>query len=770
MLRTYLVVFFLIAFLDPCLAQDGSGATKEDLIELTWPREYKTDGHEVIVFQPQIESWPEHKSMTAQAAIAVTPKGEKEPAYGGIQIETETETSLEDRTVLFKDLKLVKVWFPNADKEKSDSWEKIVRTAIQPQKSMLVSLDRVVSNFERSQQQQRTIEVNLDPPPIFRSEKPAVLVIFLGEPKFEAVEETGLLFATNTNWDLFLEAATNRYYLLNEETWLTTADYRKGPWGATTALPAGFKKLPDNANWDDVRKQIPAKPGKQIPQVFTSTEPAELILTDGAPSMAQIPGTSLLYISNTESDVFLQTGVETPSYYFLTAGRWFRSKNIDGPWSSAMKDLPEDFAKIPEDHPRGRVLTSVPGTPDAATAIIMASIPQKATVNRSDAKVSVTYEGKPQFILIDGTSVYFALNSPYDVFRVGDQYYCCEKGVWFVSKAPLGPWVVCTDVHKTIYSIPSTHPKHNVTYVYVYDSTPSTVVVGYTSGYTGQYVVAGALLFGAGYYIANHNHYHGYYHYHCHASYFSYGCGARYDYYRGGYYRGGYAYGPYGGAGAWSSYNPSTGTYSRGAYRYGPNSSAFARSAYNPHTGNYAARAGGSSPYGSWGRSVVSDGQNWARGGHRSTARGTVAAAEGSQGGKVVAGKRTGGSGGVVAKDRHGDVYVGKDGNVYKRGENGDWQQRGKDSWSSNKTANRATTQSGAASRKGQASSRKPTQSSQPSTGNRKSGASGRSSTSRGGVENGLNKSSRSRQRGNSRAQRSRSSRSSRGGGRGRGR
>ena len=49
--------------------------------------------------------------------------------------------------------------------------------------------------------------------------------------------------------------------------------------------------------------------------------------------------TDLLYISNTESDLFLHT--KDRQYYLLVAGRWFRTKQLTGPWSAATLDLPD---------------------------------------------------------------------------------------------------------------------------------------------------------------------------------------------------------------------------------------------------------------------------------------------------------------------------------------------------------------------------------------------------------------------------------------------
>ena len=123
---------------------------------------------------------------------------------------------------------------------------------------------------------------------------------------------------------------------------------------------------------------------KKAPKVFVSTTPAELILLEGKAVYQPVPGTSLQWVSNTESDVFRQG--TTGTLYYLVAGRWFQASGPDGPWTFATPSLPEDFQKIPLEHPRSRVLASVPGTQQAAEAILLAQIPQTARVNKKEAE------------------------------------------------------------------------------------------------------------------------------------------------------------------------------------------------------------------------------------------------------------------------------------------------------------------------------------------------------------------------------------------------
>ena len=63
-------------------------------------------------------------------------------------------------------------------------------------------------------------------------------------------------------------------------------------------------------------------------------------------------------------------------------GRWFSAPDFAGPWTFATPTLPADFQKIPLEHPRSRVLASVPGTDEANEAILVAQIPQTARVNK----------------------------------------------------------------------------------------------------------------------------------------------------------------------------------------------------------------------------------------------------------------------------------------------------------------------------------------------------------------------------------------------------
>ncbi len=658
-----------------------------------WPRLVQAYGKELVIYQPQVDYWTDYKVLHFRCAIAVKTGKNAVEKFGVAEIEADTVVDQENRTVaLLPKLRLLR--FPNV----SDAEESTLRQAVEelyPRRgAMTISLDRILPYLDPARQpQQQTVELNLDPPKIFFSSRPAILVMFMGEPQLQPVvkDRNDLMFAVNSNWPVFFDVSRQRYYLLNGDNWLMTADAAKGPWAPAGALPDGLSSLPADENWAEVRAQVPGKRLSKAPVVFISKEPAELILTQGEPTFTPIPGTRLMQVANTESAVFLNSGDR--KYYLLTAGRWFRASGLNGPWSSASTDLPRDFARIPDDNPAAFVKASVPGTTEAKDAVLLASIPTKTVTTMADPPpLQVSYDGQPKFQTIASTTVQYAVNSPSAVFLVDGSYYCCNEGVWFVSRTATGPWTLCTSVPSVIYTIPASHPMHNVTYVVVQDTTPTTVIYTQTAGYSGEYVAAnGVLMFGAGMLmgamIADHHDYH---------SYYSYGWGARYDYHHGGYYRAGHvAYGPYAGGGTGVAYNPRTGTYSRGAYAYGPGGSASARRAYNPYTGARASGARVDTAYGSAGRAAAYNPSTGtaARGGYRSTDRGTAAAVQTNRGTGAVGVRSSSGAGaaawdtrygqGAVAKDRQGNVYAGKDGNVYRKDNSGNWSSNTGSGWQS---------------------------------------------------------------------------------------
>lgn len=675
-----------------------------------WPRVFKNGKQQLTVYQPQVDYWHGYTNLHFRCAIAV--KGvSKQERFGVAEVDALTVTDHGARVVAVVPLKR-ELRFANVSADELAKLRQAVEKLHPSGHAITLSLDRVVAYLDPAAQPvQPPVEVNLDPPRIFSSITPAILVMFMGEPQFKPVEtnRTDLLFALNTNWDVLYDAASRRYFLLYGEGWLTAPDVLKGPWTPAQTLAPSMYSLPASENWAEARQRLPGKTPKMAPVVFVTTEPAEMILTDGPPSYMPVKGTRLLRVNNTDSVLFLHSG--DGKMYFLVAGRWFRGDSLYGPWSAASSTLPPDFAQIPDTDPAAFVKASVPGTREAQDAVLLASIPSTTTVQVAPVTETVVYTGAPQFVSIPSTTVQYAVNTPNQVFLVNGGYYWCYGGAWLFSASASGPWTYCNTVPAAIYTIPPSNPNYNVTYVVVQSSTPTTVVYSQTSGYSGQYVAAtGVLMFGMGMLvgaaIADGDHYHYHYPPPCH---YSYGCGAVYHHGHGGYYASAHvSYGPYGGAGRTASYNPYTGTYARSSYAYGPYGSASRGAAYNPYTGTSAAGRSVNTPYGSArqgaaynpytgaraaGGQVKTDYGSAGRGAAYNPTTGQGAAGRYASGeyGSAGAIRTTEGSGmaawdtknsqGAVGKSQSGDVYAAKDGTVYKKDSNGNWSQNSGSGW-----------------------------------------------------------------------------------------
>ncbi len=63
-----------------------------------------------------------------------------------------------------------------------------------------------------------------DPPVIFFSDTPAVVVNFDGDPIWSPIAKNDLKFAVNTNWDVFQHEPTKTFYLRYNDSWLTATD------------------------------------------------------------------------------------------------------------------------------------------------------------------------------------------------------------------------------------------------------------------------------------------------------------------------------------------------------------------------------------------------------------------------------------------------------------------------------------------------------------------------------------------------------------------
>src|SRR5215831_23375 len=279
-----------------------------------WPRAYALPSEaQMVIFQPQVQSWEGQKHLVAMSAVSYTKKDAAKPELGTIKLEADTSVALQERMVKFTTVKVSETNFQTLPKEQVQEIVTEIEKII-PADERTISLDRVLSQVDKSVITAKNVEgLKADPPLVFVSKSPAIMLSFDGDPIWSPIKDNDLKFAVNTNWDLLQYPPTNTYYLRDDASWLKAINLN-GPWTPAGKLPESFRKLPGDDNWKDVVLNLPGKPITQAPHVFYSTKPSELIYIQGEPKYVPVPKTGLLWVSNTDADLF-RMGADGPFYY-----------------------------------------------------------------------------------------------------------------------------------------------------------------------------------------------------------------------------------------------------------------------------------------------------------------------------------------------------------------------------------------------------------------------------------------------------------------------
>lgn len=697
-----------------------------------WPRDFEANQQRVEMYQPQIEQWNGNR-IAGRAAIAVGSTNGT-PTYGVAHFSALADIDKPSGTVALTHISIESVEVPtNPGMAESVKGALLARL---PAAGLNVSLDELQTSYaaSKSLDQSMHVAVKNDAPQIVFTAAPTVLVPIDGAPAWQPV--TGAPYARAINSRaLILRDAQGALHVRAAGHWYL-APTLQGPWQAdaqpSAALLAAARES-EAKQPADTLLPAGAKAAAPAPALLLETQPTELIVTDGPAKLVPVDGTHLLTIANTDHAVFVDPA--TNSYYVLISGRWFRAQSTRGPWNWVPGNaLPADFARISPHDPKANVRISVPNTPEAKEAAIAASIPQTATVSRAHATLHVSFDGAPRFAPIAGTSLQYAINTATPVIEVGaSRFYAVANGVWFVATSASGPWVVADAVPNVIYTIPPDNPVYYVTYVRVYSSTPDTVVVGYTPGYTGIVVSPdGTVVYGTGYvyppYVGDV--WYGYPPTYGYGAGFALGAAEGFAFgFAAGAIWGGASpwWGPYWGGGwnnvnvnqanfygRWgqgtvthaSGWNGWTGTQWRGAAGAGYNPATGARyrgaagGAFNPYSGNYAGAHSGAVTNPVTGRTAAGRGGVAGNANTGNYAGGREAAGYNARTGRsgaaqigVTGNTQTGqhdvasrgyvnnASRGNAVAWNNGDVYAGHDGNVYRRSDDNGWQQHTSNGW-----------------------------------------------------------------------------------------
>jgi hypothetical protein len=471
-----------------------------------WPKQINTaNGTQIKIYEPEPESF-KGNTLMFRSAISILENGSNDPVFGAFWGTGKVETDRDNRTLSFNSLDVTSIRIPAIEGQDTiDYIDDALETQF-PQAVGSISLDAIVATLNQNQQETKISQgISNKPPKVMFVSQATMLVLIDGEPKLQNNKDLMLDVVVNTPFTI-VKNTDGRFYLYGSKHWYVS-NSATGPYEYTNGqVPDKIRnvetqiisKSQNNATNNNSTATDPAV----IPNIIVSTVPAELIQSKGEPNFTPIQGTNLLYMSNSDNDIFMDENSQ--EYFVLISGRWFRTKNLNSDaWTYIAADqLPGDFAKIPPGSPKDNVLASVAGTDAARDAVMDAEIPQTAKIDRNTATTSVTYDGRPKFTDIEGTNLQYAVNTSSTVLRNGGdgRFYVVDNGVWFVSDNASGPFVVSTVRPVDVDLIPPNYPVYNAKYVNIYDVDPNYVYMGYTPGYLNSYVYGPTVVYGTGFY------------------------------------------------------------------------------------------------------------------------------------------------------------------------------------------------------------------------------------------------------------------------------
>ena len=195
-------------------------------------------------------------------------------------------------------------------------------------------------------------------PTIYVRDTPAELIVFEGQPDFQPVGTTGLLWAANTTSDVLFDSGNNQFYILVAGRWFRS-NLIAGPWSFVSSkdLPAYFSEIPTGSPAGVVLSTVAGTPQAKeavieasIPRTATvplKGGPTFVATYDGAPQLRPVEGTSLRYVVNSPSPII---EASPDAFYALQSGIWFVAPSLDGPWRVATS-VPDEIYAIPPASP-----------------------------------------------------------------------------------------------------------------------------------------------------------------------------------------------------------------------------------------------------------------------------------------------------------------------------------------------------------------------------------------------------------------------------------
>jgi len=200
------------------------------------PQELKAEAATLVYYQPQVDDWQNFGDLDFRMAFTLTPKG-AETVVGVVAMHGETLVNVDDRYVRVTNFAITETSFPSLSAEEAVRMDKLTRSLLKPGHTVILCLDRFMA-LATKPKESPTVSLKNEPPKIFVSYGPTIVLQSDGQPVRGKVPDTTLQFVVNSNWPVFFDTDSSNYYLFDDTEWLV-ATSSNGPWTAASSTAYG---------------------------------------------------------------------------------------------------------------------------------------------------------------------------------------------------------------------------------------------------------------------------------------------------------------------------------------------------------------------------------------------------------------------------------------------------------------------------------------------------------------------------------------------------
>ena len=198
---------------------------------MTWPQQLTDPEGTIDIYQPQFETF-KGNAVTGRAAVGLTAPGKQTPVFGAFWFSAVADVDQAADEVTLRDIKVTNVRWPNMTPSLEQRFKEVVGAAV-PIAGLQFSYEAFSASLATADRERKSMaELKNDPPAIVFTKDLAVLLLYDGEPRFKAIENSPYERAMNTPLAVVREVKSGTCYLTSGALWYS-AKSPMGPWEVT---------------------------------------------------------------------------------------------------------------------------------------------------------------------------------------------------------------------------------------------------------------------------------------------------------------------------------------------------------------------------------------------------------------------------------------------------------------------------------------------------------------------------------------------------------